>query len=205
MIRPSRQLRQEAFNLLEGHGRILEAARTVTAALDAAGLDGAVVDGVAVVLHGYVRTTLDVDVWVDAPLRTVAARLRAAGLEFDPPARQFRFADVPVHLLRTKDLRAAKPTRFTVRQAVRIVALDALIEMKLRSGLRSPARAQDLADVVGLIRARGLSRRFASRLSPDLREDFRRLVQALRAEGGRRSVAARSAAQARDAGRPAAL
>ncbi len=64
---------------------------------------------------------------------------------------------------------------------MRVVALDALIEMKLRSGLRSPARAQDLADVVGLIRARGLSRRFASRLSPDLRENFRRLVQAVRA------------------------
>ena len=183
MTRSSPALQREAFKLLEGHGRILEAAQYVTRVLDDAGLTGAIVGGVAVVLHGYVRTTLDVDLWADAPTRTVAARLRAAGLEFDPDKREFRRAGVPVHLRRTRDPKAPRPQRFQMRRGVRVVALDALIEMKLRSGLRSPARAQDLADVVGLIRARGLSKRFAARLSPDLRDDFRRLVEALRAEG----------------------
>ncbi len=182
MIRASAQLQQEAFRLLEGQGRILEAARYVSRVLDEAGLTGGIIGGVAVVLHGYVRTTLDVDLWADAPSRTVAARLRVAGLEYDPQVREFRWAGVPVHLLRTRDLHARKPERFQVRQGVRVVALDALIEMKLRSGLRSPVRAQDLADVVGLIRARGLSKRFAARLSRDLRGDFRRLVEAVRAE-----------------------
>ena len=45
----------------------------------------------------------------------------------------------------------------------------------------SPARAQDIADVVGLIRVRGLTSEFASRLERGVRREYRRLVRAVRA------------------------
>lgn len=54
--------------------------------------------------------------------------------------------------------------------------------MKLRSGLASTVRAQDLADVIGLIRARHLTAEFAARLQKDLRPEFRKLVKAVQAD-----------------------
>jgi len=50
--------------------------------------------------------------------------------------------------------------------------------MKLASGLRDPLRAIDLADVIGLIRARKLTSDFASKLSRGIRAEFRKLAKA---------------------------
>ncbi len=62
------------------------------------------------------------------------------------------------------------------------VCLADLIAMKLRSGLVKITRAQDLADVLGLIRRRGLKGDFARELDPDLRPAFRKLVNAIASE-----------------------
>ena len=62
------RLHKEALLLLNGGGAVLDAAREVTRVLRDRDLDGSVIGGIAVVLHGYVRTTIDVDVVTDEPL-----------------------------------------------------------------------------------------------------------------------------------------
>lgn len=49
-----------------------------------------------------------------------------------------------------------------------------------RSRTRSVLRAQDVADVIGLIRARGLTSAFARFVAKDVRADYRRLATAVR-------------------------
>ena len=50
--------------MLEKRGAVMETARHVSRILDKAGIEGAVIGGI--VLHGHVRTTKDVDVFVRA-------------------------------------------------------------------------------------------------------------------------------------------
>lgn len=164
--------------LLTGDSAILDVARTVSRSLDDAGLEGAVIGGVAVVLHGHVRTTLDVDVYAATP-EAVAARLEADGFVHDMRNRQWVLAAVPVHLVTTEQL-GSPPRRVEHIEGVRTVSLADLLNMKLRTGTRDPLRAQDLADAIGLIRARRLDGRFAPRIDKALRADFKRLVAAVR-------------------------
>lgn len=69
-------------------------------------------------------------------------------------------------------------------EGILIAALADLISMKLHSGLADPLRAQDLADVIGLIRHRGLKAAFASQLDKPVRPDFRKLARAVQRERG---------------------
>lgn len=54
--------------------------------------------------------------------------------------------------------------------------------MKLRSGLESVVRAQDIADVIARIRVHKLIATFAAKLDRSLRPEFRKLVTAVRRE-----------------------
>lgn len=49
------------------------------------------------------------------------------------------------------------------------------IKVKLASGMSSPDRLVDLAEVIALVRANGLSREFAGSLDPSVQEKFREL------------------------------
>ena len=173
-----RSLRDEAFLLLEGHGAILETARDVGRIMSDAGIDGAIIGGVAVVLHGYVRTTVDVDVFVNGPLKPLSEALQENGFRFFSSRREFRRSAVPVHLV-TKDQTRMTPSAKERIEDVEVVSLPDLITMKLASGLREPLRAIDLADVIGLIRARRLTADFAARLSKEVRPEFRKLARAV--------------------------
>jgi predicted nucleotidyltransferase len=62
--RTSEQLPDEALLMLEGRGAVLETARHVSRILLAQHVPGAVIGGVSVTLHGHVRATSDVDVYV---------------------------------------------------------------------------------------------------------------------------------------------
>lgn len=57
----------------------------------------------------------------------------------------------------------------------RVVDLRTLIELKLTSGMSASDRLVDLADVIALVPANGLSREFADRLDPSVQEKFREL------------------------------
>jgi hypothetical protein len=60
------------------------------------------------------------------------------------------------------------------------VVLVRLLEMKLACGLSNPRRPQDIADALRLMEAHKLDKRFAGRLHPLLRKDYRRLVDVIR-------------------------
>ena len=170
--------------MLEGRGAILDVARTVSRLLIDSHIDGAVIGGVAVTLHGHVRATSDVDVYVPDPLAAFADRLIVAGCSFDATKREFTLGGVPIHLIPPGQARPT-PTRRLDIEDVRTVSLADLINLKLHSGLSSPARGRDLGDVADLIRANALDGRFVPRIAKPLRNDFRRIAAAVRAERDR--------------------
>ncbi len=96
--------------MLEGKGVILEVARTVSRVLEASEIPGAVIGGVEVVLHGHVRTTMDVDVWVPDALTRIAGQLQQSGY-------------APLDLLEI--------------QEILTVSLADLINLKLASGTKA--------------------------------------------------------------------
>lgn len=166
--------------MLEGRGQVMETARAATVALRESNVHGAVIGGVAVVLHGYVRTTSDVDVYV-SDLAAAGKALRARGFAFRRKDRSFIQAEVPIHLV--TDSTAVAPSRpFETIEDVVTVSLADLINMKLRSGTEKLTRAIDLADVIGLIRCRELTAEFARELDKDLRPTFRKLARAVQRE-----------------------
>ncbi len=177
-----RSLRSEALLLLQKRGDILEVAREITEILREADLDGAIIGGVAVVLHGYVRTTVDVDVFSRSAIPDVAAALRSDGFRPQRSSTEFRKNGVPVHVLTAKQVRTA-PADFVEIEDVQTVSLPDLIAMKLSSGTRDMLRAIDLADVIGLIRTQGLTPAFASKLPRAVRPDFRKLARAVAERG----------------------
>lgn len=175
-------LRREALNLMEGRGAILETAREVSALLRDAGVFAAVIGGIAVVLHGHLRTTRDIDLLVGSPLEEVAAALEAGGFSHDPVSREFVREGIPIHLVSPEQ--AGTSLSDTVElEGIVTVTLPLLIEMKLRSGTANLLRAQDLADVIGLIRRHRLGGDFARHLEKSLRPPFRKLSRAVGKEG----------------------
>lgn len=61
-------LRGQALRMLDGHRLIPETARELSRLFRERGVEAVVIGGVAVVLHGHVRTTVDVDVLATPPL-----------------------------------------------------------------------------------------------------------------------------------------
>ncbi len=167
--------------MLEGKGAILDVARRISHVLATRKIDGAIVGGIAVVLHGHVRTTVDVDVYTPSP-SDLADALASEGFSFDAGSREFSLGEVPVHLV-TPDLVPTPPESLVEIDAVRVPSLADLISMKLRSGLSNMLRAQDLADVIGLIRHHRLRSDFARHLDKSVRAEFRKLVSAINKRG----------------------
>jgi len=141
-------------------------------------IDGAVIGGVAVVLHGHIRSTKDVDVAVRGPLENCRAAFEEAGMSFDAKKKEFELDGVPVHLVAREMVRL--PAGFVHIDGVQTVRLADLITIKLKSGLSSRIRAQDIADVIGLIRAHNLGNSFATKLDRAVRKEFKELVEAVR-------------------------
>lgn len=168
-------LRREALLMLEGRGAVLETARDVSRLL---GAEGAVVGGVAVVLHGHVRTTRDVNVYLPVDPIVFEAQLASVGFNFDAARRGFRRDGIPVHLVRPEQI-PEPPHALVEIDGIRTVSLADLIAIKLRSGSRHLLRAQDLADVIGLIRVHQLTESYAAQLPKDLRPEYRRLARAV--------------------------
>lgn len=198
-------LQKEAWRLPEGSSAILDVAREVSAILRKEDLRGAIVGGVAVGLHGHLRATLDVDVFVSGPLEPLARALRRRGFTFDTRRREFRRGAVPVHPLSEAQL-GSPPVRLIDISGITTVSLPDLVGIKLRSGTRSVLRAQDLADLIALIRVRGLTSAFAARLERPLRAEFRKLVRAVqRGDERRRRGSCAPRAGDRKTGSPGAV
>ena len=135
--------------------------------------------GIAVILHGYPRTTTDLDLYT-SDRKVTDVQLRAAGARWDTGRREHLLDDVRIHTVTPSDA-GHVVEKTSVLDGVRIVSLKDLIAIKLRCGLNNLNCAKDLGDVVELIRRVPLDKRFAGKLPPDLRADFKKFVDAVRA------------------------
>jgi hypothetical protein len=152
-----------------------------------------------VLLHGYQRNTVDVDILIRAQDQTkVRQALELAGLRWDAGQREFTgIESVPVHMLvsgksasddRSLQIRIPEPDGeavSTTLDGLPVVSLPRLIELKIASGLGNLRRThRDFADVIELILGHKLSRQYARHLHKAVRPAFRALV--VRARGGKK-------------------
>lgn len=174
-------LRDEALQLLDKRGKVLDIAREVSQLMRTAGIPGAVIGGIAVVLHGHIRTTKDVDIFAPPPLEPLADLLIAHGFLFDREEKAFIKCSVPVHLVLPEQVGSTLQETIELDGVTTTTLVD-LVEMKLRTGSSNLLRAQDLADVIGLIRHHQLSSAFAQHLDKSLRPAFRKLARMIQKE-----------------------
>jgi hypothetical protein len=168
------RLWKKGIGLPGDNEKILNVARRLTASIDAP-----VLGGIAVILHGVPRTTTDLDFYT-ADRHLTDRQLRAAGARWDATRREHLLDDVRIHTVTPEDARHVVE-KTSVIKGVRVVSLKDLIAIKLLCGLNNLGRSKDIGDVEGLIAGIPLDKRFAGKLPAQLRADFKRLVDAVRA------------------------
>ncbi len=186
----------EASRFLMQKSAVHDALTKIAQRLTHLGIPYAVVGGMALVAHGYNRTTSDVDVLVTAEgLHTVHDQL--VGLGYRPVfdgSRHLRDTEngVRIEFLVTgdypgdgkpKSVAFPDPTASAVeRGGVRYLKLPILVELKLASGITNPGRLKDLADVQELIRVLDLKDDLADELDPFVREKYLELRRGVAAD-----------------------
>lgn len=179
----------EGSRHFESRSAVFDALRKITAQLDDKKIPYAIAGGMALFLHGYRRFTEVVDLLVT---RDSLARIHEAldGLGYLPPFAQSKNLrdtelGVRIEFILTGDYPGdgkPKPVAFPDPQAVtmdrdgfRILNLPTLVQLKLASGMTSPGRLRDLADVLELIKHLQLSADFSRHLSPFVQPKFAEL------------------------------
>jgi hypothetical protein len=174
-------------------GDVYETLRRLAARLQEAGLEYAIVGGMALVAHGYRRFTEDVDVLMtpDA-LERFKKEFVGRGLipAFSSARKSFRDAQTGVRIEvliageypgdgKPKPVSFPDPISARVeRDGLWVVSLEKLIELKLASGLSAAHRLKDLADVQELIAVLKLPLELAEGLDDSVRAEYRRLWEA---------------------------
>ena len=182
-------------------GKLFQTLQKLVQGLSRAEIDYAVVGGMALVFHGYVRATQDINVLLTPEgLKTFQRELVGRGFvpAFSGAKRMFRDAEngVVVEFLVTGEFpgdRRPKAICFPhpvvaaiERDGIWIIQLNALIELKLASGLSGSDRLKDLADVQELIRTLKLSRKLAIELDESVRDGFLQLWDGIERAGRER-------------------
>lgn len=168
-------------------GPVFDTLERIARKLEDSGIPYAVVGGMALVAHGYNRTTTDVDILVTPDgLRLAHEKLSGLGyVEPFPGSRALRDSETGVRIEflvtgqfpgdgKPKPFAFPDPATASVGMSgIRYVALSRLIELKLASGMTGgAARLKDLADVVELIKALELPLQVAEGLDPYVRAKF---------------------------------
>jgi hypothetical protein len=179
-------------------GRLYESLQRLAAALRKEEIAYALVGGMALGEHGYVRMTEDVDVLLTPDgLRVFRERLVGRGYVATHPGatRTFRDAQsgVRIEVLvsgefpgdgKPKAVCFPDPNEAAVEtDNLRILPLARIVELKLASGMTAPHRLRDLADVQELIKSRGLDETFANEIDASVRSTYLDLYRATRAGG----------------------
>jgi hypothetical protein len=186
----------QGSQFFQGKGAVLEALAKITQRLGELGIPYCVAGGMALFRHGYRRFTEVVDIIVAREsLREIHAKL--SGLGYLPPfARSKNLRDVEngvrIEFLVTGDFPGdgkPKPVSFPdpasagiELDGVSYLILPKLIELKLASGMTSPGRMKDLADVIEMVKVLRLPAEFASEIDPYVRPKFLELWSASRAD-----------------------
>ena len=183
-------LLKEASNYYMARGDVFTTLQNLTRRLEEEGIPYALIGGLALAAHGFVRMTQDVDMLMTREgLETFKQRFLGRGyvLAFSGAEKTFRDAEtqVRIEILITGDYPGdgkPKPVAFpdpslvsTERGGMRVIPMETLIELKLASGMSAPHRLRDLADVQDLITTLKLPIEFAERLDASVRETFLKL------------------------------
>lgn len=181
----------QAARFFMKHDPVHQSLRKITAQLEKLGVPYAVAGGMALVAHGYDRTTVDVDILV-RPDSLPRIHEALDGLGYVRPftgSKNLRDTETAV---RIEFLLAGqfpgdgkpKPVAFPDPAAtgieidgIRYLRLPTLIELKLASGMTNPGRLKDLADVQELIRVLSLPLHFADELAEYVRAKYVELWQ----------------------------
>jgi hypothetical protein len=171
-------------------GDVFDTVRRLARRLDDEKLDYVVVGGLAVGEHGYGRATEDVAILMTREgLDAFKERLLGRGYlpAFQGASKSFKDTEtgIRIEVLTTGEYPGdgkPKPVAFPDPRDVAVqgedfrhINLEALLELKLASGLSAPHRLRDLADVVDLIGAAKLRKDLADRLDPSVRAEYLRL------------------------------
>ncbi len=174
------------------HATLNELARR----LDEAGIDYAIVGGMALGYHGFVRVTQDVDLLLTSGgyTRFIESLVGLGYVPLFPGARK-KFKDtqtgVSIDILTAGEYPGdgeVKPVAFPdpahvfeVIDGIRVARLVTLIELKLASGMTAPHRLSDLGDVQRLIEIVKLPENLAESLNPYVRDTYKRLSEGVAA------------------------
>src|SRR5437667_6596292 len=148
--------------------------------------------GMALVAHGYDRTTVDIDVIVtEEGLIAIHQSLEGRGyLPAFSNSTNLRDTTTQVRIEflvtgrfpgdgKPKPVAFPDPKEGIEIEGIRYVGLPSLVELKLASGMSAPHRLKDLADAQELIRVLQLPREFMDKLNPYVREKFDELWNAI--------------------------
>ena len=182
---------KEISKFFEGRDQVHKTLRRVVKRVEKAGIAYAIVGGMAVNAHRYVRTTRDVDILLTADGFAEFQRLFVPKHYELQPGRKRKFKDrtsqVTIDILVTGSFPGSgkpgpiaypdpKPVSEIIHD-VRVLRLTTLVELKLAA-----RRHRDFGDVVELIRFNGLDESFADRLHPSLRRDYIECLEEKRRE-----------------------
>jgi hypothetical protein len=168
--------------------------RSLARRLSQHGVDYALVGGMALVLHGYRRETVDVDVLLKKEgLAWFSENMVGLGYTaaFTGAKKSFRDSETGVQIDiitqgeypgdgRPKPVAFPDPGLASVEiEGIRMVTLEKLVELKLASGMTAADRLRDLADVQELIKVKNLSAEFCEQLDPYVRNKYLELWNAV--------------------------
>lgn len=176
----------EIGRFFEENSEVHRSLRRLTQRLEKMGLDYAICGGMAIARHGHYRTTDDVDLLV-TPVGLKQIHEELDGLGYVPKFRGSKHLrdvsnGVAIEFLESGQYPGdgkPKPVVFPdpadvffVKDGVRYLDLETLIQLKLASGMSAEHRGKDLVDVQSLVTANSLERSFAERLDPYVRDAF---------------------------------
>ena len=183
-------LLKEASDFYMASGDVFTTLRNLTRRLREENIPYALVGGLALAAHGFVRMTQDVDLLMTPEgLETFKQRFvgRGYALGFSGAQKTFRDTETQVRIEvlvsgdypgdgKPKPVAFPDPSNtFTESGGMRVIPLETLIELKLASGMSAPHRLRDLADVQDLITALKLPLELAEKLDASVRETFSQL------------------------------
>jgi len=173
-----------------GLDEVHQAMRKLCMTLEADGIPYAIAGAMALNAHGYVRTTVDVDVLMTAAgLAAFKAKHLGLGwVERFPGSAGLRDVEfnVKIDVLiagnypgdgKPKSVCFPDPVVAVRGQDVMVLAVRDLVELKLASGMSSTDRLKDLADVQELIRHARLPLALADVLDPMVRGRYTEIWQ----------------------------
>lgn len=188
---------EEGLRFFAGNGFLNATVRTLVEDLEKNEIDYVVIGALALNLHGYRRFTHDIDLLM-LPEGLEKFQTELVGKRYIPAfagaRKAFRTAEqkVPIEIITTDEFPGdGKPKsvcfehpskRFVIIEGVKTADLAKLIELKLASGMTSPGRLKDLADVQELIVVKELGPEMAQELDELVRARYLALLEDVSAQ-----------------------